>query len=250
MQDLQLRHIQLDEIWTFCRKKDAQVKDDDPAEEVGSIFLFIALDHDSRLVPAFHVGKRTAEHTHTFISSLYRTLKVPGPGAADDHNYQKGKIEPIVRISTDGFQSYEDAIHSVFGNYADYGKVVKNPSKKRKKKAEQTNPDFIKRTVVRGVIPIKDISTSLVERHNLTTRTFMARFRRRTMSYSKKLDNLRAAVAIYLANYNFCWRLRTIKTTPAVAAGIATGQFSFPSLYRQIREMWPDLFLDRSADAA
>ena len=246
MQDLQLRHIELDEIWTFCRKKDANVKPDDPADEVGSIFLYVALDQDTRLVPTFHVGKRDGKNTHAFISSLYRTLKVPGPGAGDDHHYQKGKVEPLVRISTDGFGSYEEAIHAVFGPYAKYGKVIKNTSKKRTKKIAN-DPNFIKRISIRGDIPLKDISTSLVERHNLTTRTFMARFRRRTMSYSKKLDNLRAAVAIYLAHYNFCWKQRIIKTTPAVAADIATGPFSFYELYRQIREMWPELFLDNDS---
>lgn len=238
MRDLTLKHIELDEIWTYCKKKDKKLADDDPdVLDAGSIFVYVALDQHTRLIPAFRVGKRDQINTNVFIYDLANRLRIPKPHQSDDHAFVKGEFKPIVRISTDGFRPYESAIDNFLGQYAIYGQVVK--------KHNATKPeDFIRRKVISGeVAELKDITTSLVERNNLTTRTMLRRFTRRTLSFSKKIENLRAAVAMHFANYNYCWVLRTLKTTPAVAAGIADKRFRFNRLYSEIRDSWPELFV-------
>jgi hypothetical protein len=124
-----------------------------------------------------------------------------------------------------------------FGPYAEHAILKKHVSKK-----DDVKVVTITKQVIRGQIDAKDVTTSLVERNNSTSPTFLRRTTRKTMGFSRRLKNLRAATAIYLAVYNYCWRVRTIKTTPAVQAGIAGKRFSFDDLYCHLRENWPHLF--------
>ena len=116
------------------------------------------------------------------------------------------EAKPIIRISTDGFVSYPPAIESCFGPWAAYAQIIKKVVKKQL---------TIEKEVITGDIDLDDISTSLVERSNLTTRTFMRRFMRKSLGFSKKLENLRAAVAMHMTNYNYCWLHKKFKDTAA-----------------------------------
>ena len=246
MRDLQFRHLEIDEMWTYCRKKEFNVTGEEAdADEIGTFYLFLALDQDTRLIPTYRLDRRNGEATMAFMNDLASRLRWPKPHASDSHAFQRGQITPIVRISTDGFPPYPEAIDTVFGPYAQHAQIIKNEKgKKNKKKIEIT-----KNIISPGIDP-KDVSTSLVERSNLTTRNFMRRFHRKTIGFSKKLANLKAAVAIHFAYYNYCWCIKTFKATPAVKAGIASRRFKLVELYMQLRERFPEHFLGVERDAA
>jgi IS1 family transposase len=234
MRDLELRHIQIDEIWTFCRKKQKRIVGDEPdLDQIGDIYIFVALDEDSRLVPAFRVGRRNAETTNLFMEDLADRLKRPKPHASDNHAFEVGTFKPTTRISTDAFPAYPEAIDFAFGPHAHYAQI----DKKATKDGVSTN-----KNVICGTIEPKDVSTSLVERNNLTIRTFMRRLMRRTLGFSKKFANLEAATALHLAYYNYCWRHKTFGTSPAVAAGIADHRMSLHELFEEIKACAPEYF--------
>jgi hypothetical protein len=162
-------------------------------------------------------------------------LKWPKPHLADDHNFKRPGYKSIIRFSTDFFPAYPAAIDAVFGPYARYARIKKIKPKKKKKNEDGTPPKItIVKESVRGNVNLDDASTSLVERQNLTLRTLMGRMKRKQLAFSKRLENLRAAVALYVAYYNYCWVLSTLGTTPAVAAGIAKHRYNVEELYRLV----------------
>lgn len=238
MRDLQLSHLQLDEIWTFVRKKGYNITGLEPdLDEIGSVYLFVAFDADTKLIPSFRLDRRTAAAAQAFLLNLAGCLKMPKAHASDQHAFQHGQYVPVTRISTDAFPGYVDAVDMAFGPYAVFGQL----KKVTKGKGADKHVDITK-AAIKGSLHADDISTSLVERNNLTLRTFIRRFTRKSMGYSKKLANLRAAVRIHMAHYNYCWVHKTIKTTPAVAAGIIGERWKLLDLYEHIRDGWPELF--------
>jgi len=242
MRDLQLGHLQIDELWTYCGKKARQVTGDEPNfDEIGEFYMFVALDEETRLIPVFRVDRRDEAATLRFMNQVAGCLKWPKPHESDSHAFKEGTFKPFIRISTDAFPAYRGVIRSVFGPYAEYGQIVKTPVGK--------TVSVTKRVLAYDVDP-KDITTSLVERSNLTSRTFMRRLARRTLGFSKKLANLRAATTVHFTHYNYCWVLRTLKTTPAVAAGIAKERWKIADLYMHLRERYPHHFLGYEKDAA
>src|SRR5262249_39958372 len=148
-----------------------------------------------------------------------------------DHAFKVGAYEPIIRISTDGLQSYPEAINSVFGGYATHGVLKKSTSGRRLTGIEKYS--------FTGRIPEGQITTSLVERNNATTRNFIKRFGRKTMCYSKKLANLQAAIHMHMVSYNYCWKVQTLKTTPAVAAGLSANVWTHKEMYEHLRGTYP-----------
>lgn len=245
MRDLELGHVECDEIWTYVRKKRYNITGNEPdVQDLGDWYLFVALDEETRLVPAFRVDRRNDEATACFMGDLASRLKWPKPHASDDHAYNKGEYQQIVRISTDAFGPYRKAVAEAFGPYAAYAQLVKHVHKENgKKKVEIT------KTIFTPGVAEEDISTSLVERHNLTIRTFLRRFARKSMSFSKKVFNLRCAVALHFAYYNYCWTVKTLKTTPAVAAGINDRRWTIIDLYAHLRERHPKYFLTHTKAA-
>jgi IS1 family transposase/transposase-like protein len=205
MRKLSCEHIQSDEIWTFVAKKQRRVREDDP-EEFGDAWVFVALDADTKLIPAFAVGKRDVATTDAFIGDL------------------KQRLAKRVQLTTDGFRFYVDAVEEHFGADIHFGQIVKlygdygqhdaagryspGPIVEVISKVRQGNPDP------------REISTSYVERQNLTMRMAIRRFTRLTNAFSKKLDNLKAACALHFAYYNFCRIHQTLRVTPAMEAGL------------------------------
>ena len=234
--NLRLEHIQIDEIWTFVGKKQGRLtdkeKDEDPT--VGDIYLFTALDEETKLVPAYVLGKRTKENACELADTLSERL-VRRPGARDD-----------VQISTDGFPGYPDAINSAFGESVKHGVLVKqyeNPEVGRYAPPRLAGTD---RRDIQNIDSLDTICTSHVERHNLTIRTFMRRFTRLALGFSKKLENLEAAVSLFLAYYNFCWRPREngksgrLRPSPAVMAGVADHVWSIDELFDNVMGLEQD----------
>jgi transposase-like protein/IS1 family transposase len=205
MRGLKCNFIECDEIWTFCFKKQRRVRKADPAE-FGDQWVFVALDAETKLVPSFCIGKRSASTTAAFVDDLSQ------------------RIENRAQITTDGFRFYVNAIERSFGADTDFAQLVKlYGDYGQHDHAAKYSPSPIIEVIskVRQGNPDADhISTSYVERQNLTMRMAMRRFTRLTNAFSKKLDNLKAAIALHFAYYNFCRVHKTLRVTPCMEAKV------------------------------
>jgi IS1 family transposase len=204
-----------DETWSFCAKKQARVKETDPAEW-GDLYTFVALDSTTKLAVSYLTGKRDAETTDAFIRDLRARLSV----------------EP--HFSTDGWQPYIPAVTEHFGGAVDYGQVVKNYRTGARRgpdhRYEPPRDPFITKTPISGAPVDELMNTSHVERFNLTLRHTVGRTRRLCLAFSKKLTHHRAAVALGVAPYNFVRVHGTIGTTPTAAAGLTERPWTLTEL--------------------
>jgi IS1 family transposase len=214
MRDLSCEQIQVDEIWSYVGKKQRHVSKDDDKSRVGDVWTWVALDADTKLVPCYRVGKRTSLDAHAFMHDL-----------AD-------RLANRVQISSDGLSVYVDAVESAFGADVDYARVVKAYEAEPIGPGRYSPPKVvdIERSIVAGNPNPERMSTSHVERQNLTMRMSMRRFTRLTNAFSKKIENLRAAVALHFAHYNFVRIHRSLRVTPAMAAGVAPKLWSMEDL--------------------
>ena len=205
MRKLPCRIVQADEIWTFVGKKEKRVNADDDPTRVGDQYVFVAMDSETKLVPCFRVGKRDWANTWYFVQDLQQRL-----------------IERV-QLTTDGFRPYANAVEDAFGANVDYAMLVKTYAEPSTMNDKRYSPAEI---VNARPIPITGspdpwlISTSHIERQNLTIRMQLRRFTRLTNAFSKKLENLKAACALHFAWYNFCRVHATLRVTPAMAVGI------------------------------
>jgi IS1 family transposase len=204
LRGLLCERIQCDEIWGFIGKKQRHVLGTDDINRVGDVWTWVAIDPDTKLIPAFKVGKRDLMTAQDFMSDL------------------ASRLENRVQLSTDALPMYLEAAWWAFNGNVDYAKIVKTyeaepigPGRYSPPKVTST-----KKTVLLGKPDTDHISTSHIERQNLTMRLCMRRLTRLTNGFSKKLENHKAATALHFAHYNLCRIHRTIKTTPAVAAGV------------------------------
>ncbi len=200
------KRVQCDEIWAFCYAKDKNLPERMRGMPgVGSVWTWTALDADSKLILSWMVGDRDAECAGLFMLDLSRRLA--------------GRCQ----LTTDGHAVYERAVADAFGWQIDYAMLVKLYGEPREKEARYSPCECIGTRIVRisGRPESRHISTSHVERQNLTMRMGMRRFTRLTNGFSKKLANHRAAVAIHFMHYNFCRVHKTLRVTPAMEAGLA-----------------------------
>ena len=212
LRNLDCQRIQMDEIWSFVGAKKANVKPEH-SEDWGDAWTFVGIDPDTKLVPSWYVGQRCAEDAYTILCDL------------------RGRLASRMQLSTDGHQMYLSATAEAFGPDLDYAMVVKrfkSQPKPENVKYSLEPVKFVTITKVSGAPDPAHISTSLVERQNLTIHMSMRRFTRLTNGFSKKLANLTAAVSLHFMYYNFARPHQTltkrasgVKTTPAMAAGVA-----------------------------
>src|SRR5262245_42398781 len=219
---LKCRHLECDEIWTYCQRKQANLTIEEKAtrSDIGDIYLWTAQDQDTRLIAHHLLGKRSADNARRFMVQLADNLAQPNGGYG------------CPQISVDGFPVYPEAVDLAFGHDCKLGVIIKQYRNSRL----QYDPSEIVGTIrkrMRGAIEDRTICTSHVERNNLTIRTFMKRFCRLTIGFSRKIENLEAAVNLHMAYFNFCWRPGTMKVTPAQAAGIADHCLTFDELLSQ-----------------
>ncbi len=219
MRNLHMEHLQIDEIWTYVQKKKRHVREDD-SPEVGDAWVYVAIDADTKLVPAFHVGKRHLADTRTFLWDLY------------------GRIEGRTQITTDGLHHYTASVPDTFGLDADFAQLVKlfGDYGQHDGPDARYSPPRIMEVIskVRTGNPDPDhISTSFVERQNLTMRMAIRRFTRLTNAFSKKLLNLKMAVALHFAYYNFCRIHKTLRVTPAMEAGLTDHVWTLTELLQK-----------------
>jgi IS1 family transposase len=202
MRDLPCQRVQCDEIWCFVGSKQKNVQEEEKGE-YGDWWTWVAIDADSKLVPSYRVGPRDLQEAHLFMTDLAKRLR------------------NRVQLTTDGFKPYLTAVEGAFGDAVDYAVLVKlygsdggagrfSPPRMIGTHSERIN----------GNPKPEGISTSYVERQNLTMRMSMRRFTRLTNAFSKKVENLAAAVSLHFAHYNLCRVHKTLGTTPAVAAGV------------------------------
>ncbi len=214
MKNLKCQNVQVDEIWCFVGKKQRHLKQEDNREELGDQWVFVALDADSKLIPAYLIGKRTSPNANTFLEDL------------------SGRLDNRVQLSSDSMSAYVDAVESAFGANVDYGQVVKAYEAEPLGPGRYSPPKVIRadRIVISGTPAKSKISTSYIERQNLTMRMQMRRFTRLTNAFSKKLENLKAAVALHFAHYNFVRIHKTLRVTPAMEAGVTNRLWSIGDL--------------------
>ncbi len=231
-------HIECDEIWTFVQKKQGRLTTEEKAErhDIGEIYLWTALDSETKLCVSHLVGKRSADNARKLMRDVASRLVFPTPHDTDDHAWRAGHTIYVTQISTDGFFGYPEAVDLAFGGHAKYGQIIKD-YRNADQPGRYAPPEMVA-TERRGVFGMREseeptICTSHVERHNLTIRTLMKRFTRLSLGFSKKLENLEAACAVFLAYYNFCWRTRKpgksgqLRLPAAMAAGVVDTLWSF-----------------------
>lgn len=205
MRDLDCHNIQVDELWGFIQKKKKNLKPEDDSTR-GDVWTFCAIDADTKLVPSYKVGKRDSVTANAFMSDLSSRLK------------------NRVQLSSDSLRAYVDAVELAFGADVDYGQIVKTYERGESDTPERRySPAKLVKVYTEAIMgdPLPPfISTSYVERLNLTTRHHMKRLARLTIAFSKKLENFEAAVGLHFAYYNFVKTHKTLRCTPAMAAGV------------------------------
>jgi len=226
MHSLRVGRLELDEIWQYvgCKQKNVSRKD---IPVRGDQYTFVALASATRAIVSYRTGKRDSDNTHEFAHDLReRVLGAP-------------------EISTDGFLPYQNAIRSAFGSRVSHGQIVKtysvtNLAKDAATRYSPASVVAVSRDVVSGVPT--EISTSYVERSNLSLRMSCRRFTRLTNAFSKKLEHHEAAVSLYVAHYNLCRVHEAHGKTPAMALGITDHVWSIGELIdAALSEVPPDL---------
>jgi len=214
MRDLTCKHIELDEIWCYVGKKQRHVKETDNLNQVGDFYTWVGIDADTKLVPSYRVGKRDAETGQAFIDDL------------------ASRLANRVQLSSDGLSIYVEAVENAFGLDVDYAQVVKAYEAEPIGAGRYSPPKVVsaEKLYVTGRPNMNITSTSFIERQNLSMRMGMRRFTRLTNAFSKKTENLKAAVALHFAHYNFVRIHKTLKVTPAMEAGVTDRLWSLQEI--------------------
>ncbi len=215
MRNLHSRYLQVDEVWTFVQKKARRVRKGD-SPEIGDQWIYVAIDAETKLIPSFLVGKRLRPDTAAFLWDLY------------------SRLANRVQLTTDGLHHYRLGVPEAFGLDVDFAQLVKlfgewgqhddnaryspSPIAEVLSKVRSGDPDP------------EHISTSFIERQNLTMRMQIRRLTRLTNAFSKKLSHLKAAIALYFAYYNFCRIHSSLRITPAMEAGLTDHVWSLAEL--------------------
>ncbi|MCH7965090.1 MAG: IS1 family transposase [Bacteroidetes bacterium] len=213
--NLKCKYVQCDELWCYVTKKQKNcTRMEKQIGEVGDQYIFVAMDSETKLIISHKVSKRNTENATALIREL---------------NY---RIPKIFQLSTDQFFGYKEAVSNIFGIDIDFGTVHKHYSEEviTEKRYSPAKIAGVTLRVLRGFPQRNRISTSHVERQNLTMRMCMRRLTRLSNAFSKKLENLKSAIAIHFFYYNFIRIHQTLRVTPAMEAGITRKLWNWKDL--------------------
>lgn len=210
LHNLPCKRLQFDEIWSFVYSKDKNIPEEHQGKfGYGDVWTWVAIDAGTKLVPSWLVGERNTEDAVTFVSDV------------------ASRIDGQVQLTTDGFKAYLEVIEQGFGGTIDYAVLqklygVEPEDQKRYSPSKCLGVDM---RIVQGSPDLSHISTSYIERQNITMRMGMRRFTRLTNAFSKKVENLAHAVSLHFMYYNFARPHKSLSntypTTPAMATGVA-----------------------------
>lgn len=216
LRNLPCKSIQCDEIWSFCSMKERNVAPENKGEfGYGDVYTWTALDPDTKLIVSFLVGRRDYAYAEAFINDL------------------AGRLASRVQLTTDGYKPYLKAVDAAFGGDIDFAQLVKIYGAVPASDERRYSPaGFLgsEKSLISGKPDIKKVSTSHVERQNLTMRMSMRRFTRLTNGFSKKVYNHECAVALHFMYYNFGRIHKTLRVTPAMQAGISDHVWSLEEI--------------------
>jgi IS1 family transposase len=205
MRDLPCQRLQIDELWGYIGKKERHLKPDDDRSRLGDIWTFVALDADSKIVPCYRVGRRDKPTATAFLTDLSSRLK------------------NRIQLSADALDAYVDASIEAFGlEEVDFGQIVKSYEAEPIGPGRYSPPHVtaVHRNRVSGNPDPKHISTSYVERQNLSLRMGIRRLTRLTNAFSRKLENFEAHMGLWFGYYNLVRIHLTLRCTPAMEAGV------------------------------
>jgi len=204
--NLTCQRLQCDEIWSFCYAKQKNVPDKFTGQfGYGDVWTWTAIDAETKLIPSWLVGDRSFETAKIFVNDLASRLK------------------NRVQLTTDGHKAYIEAVEDAFGCEIDYAILIKiyGSTPEAEKRYSPAKIKDIESRVIEGNPDRKHISTSYVERQNLTMRMSMRRFTRLTNGFSKKVENHAHSISLHFMYYNFCRIHQTLRVTPAMEAGVS-----------------------------
>ena len=227
MRNLTCKRVECDEIWSFVGMKQKNVPEELQGElGFGDVYTWTAIDADTKLIPCWHVGSRDAASAKAFISDM------------------ASRLTNRIQLTTDGHKAYLEAVEESFGCDIDFAQLIKiygtlgqsTNDSRRYSPSEFTGSE---KRVITGDPDIEKISTSYVERQNLTMRMHMRRFTRLTNAFSKKLENHMHAISLYFMFYNFCKIHKSLRVTPAMEAGISKTLWEISDIVALIPEEAP-----------
>ncbi len=214
--NLDCQRIQVDECWAFCYAKSKNVKPEhfEKGGYAGDVWTWAAIDADTKLIPCWAIGQRDAATAIHFVEDL------------------AGRLTNRIQLTSDSLGSYLVAVEKIFKGAVDYAQLIKiySDSSEGQKRYSPAACIGCERKAVVGNPDPDHISTSYIERANLTMRMDMRRFTRLTNGFSKKVDNHEAAIALHMMHYNFARKHQTLGTTPAVATGVANRVWSIAEI--------------------
>jgi len=206
--NLPCQRVQVDEIWSFCYAKAKNVTPEIAAKNpyAGDVWTWVAIDADTKLIPSWVVGPRDNTTARLFVNDL------------------AGRLANRIQLTSDGLNVYLAAVEKAFHGHVDYAMLQKiyNDSSEGQKRYSPAECIGCETHVIDGDPDPKHISTSYIERQNLTMRMSMRRFTRLTNGFSKKIENHVAMIALHIMYYNFCRIHQTLRVTPAMEAGISS----------------------------
>jgi IS1 family transposase len=218
MVGLGCQRLQVDELWCYIKKKARHITADDDPTRTGDVWTFVAIDADTKLVPCYRIGQRDHKTATAFLGDL------------------SSRLTGRVQLSSDALRAYVDAVERSFGSNVDFAQIAKSYEAEPIGPGRYSPPKVVATRVthISGNPDPAHISTSFIERQNLTVRMSMRRFTRLTNAFSKKLENLKAAVALHFAYYNFVRVHRSLRVTPAMAAGVVSNLWTMDDLFNAV----------------